>query len=275
MPELPIDLIYDRVNHKFKLLPDPEEMAERLTDGSPKQKEVFFQLYNSAMKDFDLKGYNWLLDTGQSILHGKRCTYTFEVIERTKSWTNTPPTGFCKRCRKSTTKTPMLTELVAKVQSAAGTQGRNCFGSVLYPITIPDFLSADVTDSVMEGVIGSATAYLGMYWSATNALNPQPWSPNLKADVCSASIFPRCWQPSDPLYDIPDDLFVPREPVPTPFVEETPPEIPYTPPPKPPVYKPPVHVEKCNCLDLQHLRDVCLYHAAVPVVVRQTQSRKP
>ncbi|KAL8446521.1 hypothetical protein Emed_004975 [Eimeria media] len=67
MPELPIDLIYDRVNHKFKLLPDPEEMADRLTDGSAKQKEVFFQLYNSAMKDFDLKGYNWLLDTAPGL----------------------------------------------------------------------------------------------------------------------------------------------------------------------------------------------------------------
>ncbi|KAL8271469.1 hypothetical protein Esti_004670 [Eimeria stiedai] len=412
MPGLPIDLIYDRVNHKFKLLPDPEEMAERLTDGSLEQKKVFLQLYNSAMKDFDLKGYNWLLDTVMDEHASHRFLQTLEKVDNENPHCNPGQTG---GPAAEPSKTPFpggpfrslfgfdltrwLTELVAKVQSAAGTQapglslvavmslmmvkglvqsvastvmdvappaipppvwinqplpclpmltGRNCFGSILYPITMPDFLSADVTDSVMEGVIGSfpskyqnkvgktsetqyricATAYLGMYCAS---IFPHCWNPSgmMKAmaqplcfphciatliacpgfwlddimgpcsDIsippfCSFGLFlnhkripplyttfaedhpfPRECPKFDPLYDIPDDLFVPREPIPTPFVEETPPEIPYTPLPKPPVYKPPMHVEKCNCLDLQHLRDVCLYHAAVPVVIAGNSTTAP
>lgn len=61
--------------------------------------------------------------------------------------------------------------------------GMNCLGSVLYPISATEFVTADITDSVMNGVISSfpakyaakvgrtsdaqyylcATAYLGMY----------------------------------------------------------------------------------------------------------------
>lgn len=63
-PQIPLDIIYDKENHKFKLLPGLDEMAERLTDGSPKQKEAFHQLYDSAMKDFDYNGYSWLMNTG-------------------------------------------------------------------------------------------------------------------------------------------------------------------------------------------------------------------
>ena len=66
MPEIPSDLIYDAENRKFKLMPSPEEMAERLTDGSDHQRSVFMQLYESAMKEFDVKGYKWLMDTGES-----------------------------------------------------------------------------------------------------------------------------------------------------------------------------------------------------------------
>lgn len=64
MPELPSDLIYDAESHKFKLLPSREEMAERLTDGSERQKAIFFQLYDSALGEFDVKGYKWLMDSG-------------------------------------------------------------------------------------------------------------------------------------------------------------------------------------------------------------------
>merc|ERR1719281_1346101 len=31
--------------------------------------------------------------------------------------------------------------------------GHNCFGAVLYPITMADFLIADVTDSIVDGYI--------------------------------------------------------------------------------------------------------------------------
>ncbi|SBS82121.1 conserved Plasmodium protein, unknown function [Plasmodium malariae] len=72
--------------------------------------------------------------------------------------------------------------------------GKNCLGSILYPITAAEFVTADITDSIMNGVISSfpakyaskvgktsdtlyricAMAYLGMY---------------------CASIFPICWLP--------------------------------------------------------------------------------
>lgn len=67
VPEIPADLVYDKENHKFKLLPSPEEMADRLTDGSQHQKDIFFQIYNSALKEFDVNGYNWLMNTGQKL----------------------------------------------------------------------------------------------------------------------------------------------------------------------------------------------------------------
>eukprot|EP00366_Plasmodium_knowlesi_P003650 XP_002261147.1 [Plasmodium knowlesi strain H] len=72
--------------------------------------------------------------------------------------------------------------------------GKNCLGSILYPITSAEFVIADITDSIMNGIISSfpskyaskvgktsdaqyrlcAMAYLGMY---------------------CASIFPICWMP--------------------------------------------------------------------------------
>lgn len=72
--------------------------------------------------------------------------------------------------------------------------GKNCLGSILYPITAAEFVTADITDSIMNGVIASfpskyaakvgktsdtqyricAMAYLGMY---------------------CASLFPICWLP--------------------------------------------------------------------------------
>ncbi|KMZ95364.1 hypothetical protein PVMG_05230 [Plasmodium vivax Mauritania I] len=72
--------------------------------------------------------------------------------------------------------------------------GKNCLGSILYPITAAEFVTSDITDSIMNGIISSfpskyaskvgktsdaqyrlcAMAYLGMY---------------------CASIFPICWMP--------------------------------------------------------------------------------
>ncbi|XP_026192362.1 uncharacterized protein LOC34621221 [Cyclospora cayetanensis] len=353
MPAIPADLIYDKERHKFKLMPSPEDMAERLTDGSQRQKDVFFQLYNSALKDFDVKGYDWLMNTAHSVTARFRFPFQCNPGETGGPPAEEPKTPFPGGPFRSLfgfDLTKWLTELVSKIQSEAGSQspglatvsmislmmvkglvqsvaatvmdivpplipppvwinqplpclpmltGRNCFGSVLYPITIPDFITADVTDSVMEGVIGSfpskyqnkvgktsetqyricATAYLGMYcasifphcWMpqgmkeamaqplcfphciATLVACPGFWLDDIMgpcSDIsippfCSFSLFlnhkrvpplyttlaqdhpfPRECPKFDPLYDIPDDLFVPRAPLPSPFVEEEPPQIP-------------------------------------------------
>lgn len=72
--------------------------------------------------------------------------------------------------------------------------GHNCFGAVLYPITLADFLIADMTDKVMDGYIaGFPNTYAtkvgktsdGMYKSCFSAY---------KSMQCSA-IFPRCTMP--------------------------------------------------------------------------------
>merc|ERR1711920_331220 len=36
--------------------------------------------------------------------------------------------------------------------------GHNCFGAVVYPITMPDFIIADVTDSMMDGILAGFPA---------------------------------------------------------------------------------------------------------------------
>lgn len=59
--ELPM---FDSEARNLKLIPSPEQMATFLTDGSPKQKQIFDELYKSALNQFDVKGYNWLMNTG-------------------------------------------------------------------------------------------------------------------------------------------------------------------------------------------------------------------
>ncbi|PFH38541.1 hipothetical protein [Besnoitia besnoiti] len=88
--------------------------------------------------------------------------------------------------------------------------GANCLGSVLYPITMAEFTTADVSDSVMNGVIGSfpskyqskigktseaqyricASAYLGMYCAS---IFPICWMPlGLSAGMSMPVCFPQC-----------------------------------------------------------------------------------
>merc|ERR1712048_151730 len=43
--------------------------------------------------------------------------------------------------------------------------GHNCFGAVLYPITMADFMIADVTDSMLDGVIAGFPNTYAFYWN--------------------------------------------------------------------------------------------------------------
>lgn len=88
--------------------------------------------------------------------------------------------------------------------------GKNCLGSILYPITAAEFITADVTDSTMNGIIASfpskysskigktsntqyricAMAYLGMYCAS---LFPICWLPiGLKVAETMSVCFPQC-----------------------------------------------------------------------------------
>lgn len=50
--------------------------------------------------------------------------------------------------------------------------GHNCFGAVQYPITIGDFVLADVSDSALDGVIASFPAYYRSHVGTTDGLTP-------------------------------------------------------------------------------------------------------
>ncbi|SOV75178.1 conserved Plasmodium protein, unknown function [Plasmodium sp. gorilla clade G3] len=88
--------------------------------------------------------------------------------------------------------------------------GKNCLGSILYPITAAEFITADITDSIMNGIISSfpskyaskigktsetqyricAMAYLGMYCAS---LFPICWLPiGLKVAETMPICFPQC-----------------------------------------------------------------------------------
>lgn len=77
--------------------------------------------------------------------------------------------------------TPMLT-------------GTNCFGAILYPITLVDFMLADMTDKVMESYISSfPDTYLNKVGQTDNAMY-KTCSASYFTLQCSA-IFPRCTTP--------------------------------------------------------------------------------
>merc|ERR1712232_116764 len=75
-----------------------------------------------------------------------------------------------------------------------GVTGINCFGAVLYPITMADFLLADMTDKVMESYLAS---FPDTYATKVGKTSDQMYK------VCGASyftlhcsaIFPRCTTP--------------------------------------------------------------------------------
>lgn len=72
--------------------------------------------------------------------------------------------------------------------------GHNCFGAVLYPITMADFIIADVTDSMMDGYIASfPTTYARKVGKTSDNMYKACFSSYMSM-LCS-SIFPMCTAP--------------------------------------------------------------------------------
>jgi len=69
--------------------------------------------------------------------------------------------------------------------------GHNCFGAVLYPITIGDFIMADVTDSALDGVVSSFPSY---YRSHIGTTDDGTYNRCFKAymSMQCANAFPTC-----------------------------------------------------------------------------------
>jgi len=72
--------------------------------------------------------------------------------------------------------------------------GHNCFGAVLYPITMADLAIADVTDSMLDGIIdGFPNTYVSKVGKTSDAMYKACFSSYMSMQ-CS-SIFPRCTTP--------------------------------------------------------------------------------
>jgi len=72
--------------------------------------------------------------------------------------------------------------------------GHNCFGAVLYPITMADFTISDTTDAMLDGYIsGFPTTYAQKVGKTSDALYKACFSAYMSMH-CS-SIFPRCSTP--------------------------------------------------------------------------------
>jgi len=72
--------------------------------------------------------------------------------------------------------------------------GHNCFGAVLYPITMADFTLADVTDSMLDGVIaGFPNTYATKVGKTSDEMYKTCFSSYMSMH-CS-SLFPRCTTP--------------------------------------------------------------------------------
>merc|ERR1719195_2329383 len=72
--------------------------------------------------------------------------------------------------------------------------GHNCFGAVLYPITMADFVIADVTDAMVDGIIaGFPNTYASKVGKTSDAMYKACFSSYMSMH-CS-SIFPRCTMP--------------------------------------------------------------------------------
>ncbi|GAW79367.1 hypothetical protein, conserved [Plasmodium gonderi] len=72
--------------------------------------------------------------------------------------------------------------------------GKNCLGSVLYPITAAEFVTADITDSIMNGVISSFPAKYASKVGKTSDTQYRICAMAYLGMYC-ASIFPICWLP--------------------------------------------------------------------------------
>jgi len=72
--------------------------------------------------------------------------------------------------------------------------GHNCFGAVLYPITMADFVLADVTDAQLDGVVASfPNTYATKVGKTSDAMYKACFAAYMSMH-CS-SIFPRCTTP--------------------------------------------------------------------------------
>lgn len=73
--------------------------------------------------------------------------------------------------------------------------GHNCFGAVIFPITMSDFVIADVTDSMMDGYLSSfPTTYQQKVGRTSDAAYKLCGAAYMSMQ-CS-SIFPRCMSPA-------------------------------------------------------------------------------
>jgi hypothetical protein len=72
--------------------------------------------------------------------------------------------------------------------------GHNCFGSVLYPITMADFMLADVTDSMLDGYVASFPALYAKKVGKTSDSMYKSCFSSYMGMMCS-SVFPRCTTP--------------------------------------------------------------------------------
>jgi hypothetical protein len=72
--------------------------------------------------------------------------------------------------------------------------GHNCFGAVLYPITLSDFMTADISDSMLDGYIaGFPNTYATKVGKTSDAMYRACFSAYMSMH-CSA-VFPRCTLP--------------------------------------------------------------------------------
>ena len=72
--------------------------------------------------------------------------------------------------------------------------GHNCFGSVLYPITMADFMISDVTDSMLDGYIAGFPALYAKKVGKTSGDMYKSCFSAYMGMMCS-SVFPRCTTP--------------------------------------------------------------------------------
>ncbi|CRG94447.1 conserved Plasmodium protein, unknown function [Plasmodium gallinaceum] len=72
--------------------------------------------------------------------------------------------------------------------------GKNCLGSILYPITAAEFITADITDSIMNGVISSFPSKYAVKIGKTSETQYRICAMAYLGMFC-ASIFPICWLP--------------------------------------------------------------------------------
>merc|ERR1719169_155363 len=72
--------------------------------------------------------------------------------------------------------------------------GHNCFGAVLYPITMADFTIADVTDAMLDGYIaGFPNTYAKKVGKTSDSMYQSCFASYMSM-MCS-SMFPRCTPP--------------------------------------------------------------------------------